>query len=141
MKIAGSAGFAATSNYILSGYYDWSFSNGIKARLFELSSSSFGIDNFLAPYDAVLPSHSLSGNPYLAVGRRMKTATDTMRSNTSGKFYYYDEADLFGVCHGFGRDSDTYYLGYNFYQAFYPAGYFSPPFGETPSIFRANQDS
>ena len=54
MKIGGTTSIKA-NGYVLSGYYAWNITGNSKAKLFEFSSSSFGIENFTAPYDAILP--------------------------------------------------------------------------------------
>lgn len=129
---------AVTGNgTVLSGHYAYTLSGGLKLRLFELSSPKFPVDSFSPPYDAVLPD-PVSG--FLGVGTRIKSVSDTIDTDRSGAFYFYDVPTLYGVCHGFGRSNITYYSGFNFYNAFYPGGYFVPPFGETPSLFKLNKD-
>lgn len=140
MKIEGPT--AITGNgLILSGYYAMAITGSNRPKLFELSSPSFSIDNFTPPYDAILSTQTISGKLLTAVGRKVKSSSDTISSDRSGAFYYFDNAELIGTCHGFGRDDLTYYSGYNFYNAFYPLGYFQPPFGETISLFKLNQDT
>jgi hypothetical protein len=134
MKIEGLSK-VAVNNYVLSGYYSAGFNRGIRPKLFEFSSPTYGIEKFQPPYDAILNyNSSLTG-----VARSVKSLSE-ISSNRSGKLYFYDKADLFGMCHGFGRDSLTFYKGLNFYQAFYPGGYFSPPYGETSSLFLTNSN-
>ena len=142
MKISGPTTILE-KGYILTGYYVRASSGVLKPKLYELSSTAYGIQNFSAPYDVVLLNTnrlSGAGNAYLAVGRRVKSSSDTITSNTSGAFYFSDVPDLVGACHGYGRDDVTFYSGYNYYNAFYPVGYFQPPFGETTSLFKLNKD-
>lgn len=135
MKISGPTAVTG-SRGILSGYYAWDLTGSNKLKLFELSSQSYAITNFQPPYDAVLKNST----GYLAVGRRLRNYSETISSNMSGAFYYFDIPTLIGTCHGYGRDAKTYYSGYNFYNAFYPGGYFQPPFGEIPTLHKLNAD-
>jgi hypothetical protein len=121
---------------IFSGYYLKRHNRGIRPKLFEFSSPSFSYLNFDQPYEAKL----LASGALVAAGRKIRDSSTTPESDRSGALYYYDRADLYGVCHGFGHDIKTFHSGYNFYNAFYPAGYFTPPFGENLSIFKANLD-
>jgi hypothetical protein len=127
-------------NNILSGFYYFGINKGIKARLFEFSTPNFPMSNFKAPYDAILPNPAKEEESLMAVAQRVRDPNALMGSPRTGKLYYSDRADLYGVCHGFGRNERTFYNGYNFYQAFYPGGYFQPPFGENISIFKANDE-
>jgi len=61
-------------------------------------------------------------------------------SDLSGYLYYRISQPLIGVCHGVGSDSNCWYSGYNFYNAFCQDGYFAPPFGQNASIYQMNQD-
>ena len=61
-------------------------------------------------------------------------------SDYSGYIYYNISAPIYGVCHGFGRDEDAWHKGYNFYNAFHPQGYISPPFGESLTVVKENHD-
>jgi hypothetical protein len=124
-------------NNILTGSYYRSAPSGKKGKLFAFSSIVHPVDEFQPPYDAMLPSGN-AGN--LAVAQRIRAINDPISSDRSGVLYYSDSPDLAGTCHGYGRTILTFYTGANFYQAFYPAGYFSPPFGETVSIYKSNQD-
>lgn len=141
MKIAGDKAIAV-NGVILTGYYTHLPTGVTKLRLFELSSPSFGIQNFFSPYDAVLPTSQsiFSGSLYSAVGKRIRSSSTPLESNTSGAFYYSGLPELIGTCHGWGRDAETYYSGFNFYNAFYPIGYFTPPFGETTTLLKLNKD-
>jgi hypothetical protein len=124
---------------VLSGFYYLGRNKGVKPKIFEFSSPTYEIGNFQQPYDAILPSPN-STTGVTAAARRLKRSTDTISSDRSGKLYYYDRADMYGVCHGYGRGVLTSYTGFNFYPAFYPAGYFAPPYGENVSIFKSNED-
>jgi len=139
MKIFGPTSYTG-NGIVLSGFYAWRTTGSNKPKLYELSSPIFPIDHFSVPYDAILPNNTHSGETYLAVGRRAKNSTDLIGSNISGAFYYSDTPTLIGICHGLGRDDLTFYTGFNFYNATYPAGYYQPPFGETTSLFKLNQD-
>ena len=139
MKISGPTSITGLRS-VLSGYYAWELTGSHKLKLFELSSPSYGISLFQPPYDAVLYNFRDSGLFYQAVGRRLKSYADTISGDRSGAFYYFDTPTLIGTCHGYGRNALTYYSGYNFYNAFYPVGYFQPPFGETPTLHKLNQD-
>jgi hypothetical protein len=55
----------------------------------------------------------------------------------SGYLYYRVNVPIFGTCHGFGNDENTWYSGYNFYNAFHPEGFVSPPFGQNFSTYKA----
>ena len=140
MNISGPTSITGQS-YILSGYYSWSISGSVRPKLFEFSSPTYPIGNFIAPYDAKLSNvNSRTGNANIAVGRRLASSSDTISSNRSGALYYYTSPSLIGVCHGYGRNFLTYYSGYNFYNAFYPAGYYLPPYGETVGLYTLNKD-
>ncbi len=124
-------------NNILSGYYSENVIVGIKPHLFDFSSPTYLINNFQAPYDAKLNIFTGNQNSLQAVGRKIPNpTTPSFDSNRSGVLYYSDNATIYGVCHGFSGDSLTYYQGYNFYNAHYAPGYFSPPFGENISILK-----
>ena len=139
MKIFGQA--AITGNgLVMSGYYAYAVSGNRKPKLLELSSPTYTIEHFDPPYDAILKSKGLTGDNLIAVGRKLKSSSDTISSNRSGAFYFFDSATLVGTCHGLGRDDLTFYSGHNFYNAFYPVGYFQPPFGETLSLYKLNTD-
>lgn len=60
--------------------------------------------------------------------------------NASGYLYYRISTPIFGVCHGFGNDSGSWISGYNFYNAFHPEGYISPPFGQHITVFKNNDN-
>lgn len=137
MKITGPMAITGRGN-ILSGYYSVNLPFSSKPKLFELSSPTFDINRFSVPFGALLIDHS--DGEIVAAGRRIKKGSPPIASDRSGAFYYYDTSSLIGTCHGFGRNDLTYYSGYNFYNAFYPAGYFQPPFGETPSLYKLNKD-
>jgi hypothetical protein len=125
-------------NNIFSGAY-YQRITGIKGRLYEFSSPSNPISNFSAPYDAILYNPNSEGNRATGAGRRIRKEC-SINGDRSGALYFYNNLNLFGTCHGFGQTDLTFYSGFNFYNAFYPAGYFSPPFGENISIFKANLD-
>jgi hypothetical protein len=125
-------------NSIFSGFY-YQTVTGLRGKLYEFSSPSSPLNNFSLPYDAFLSSITPTGNKLIAAGNRLKNGC-LPSTNRSGALYFSDKVQLFGTCHGFGHDSKTYYSGFNFYNAFYPAGYFTPPFGETISIFKSNLD-
>lgn len=129
-------------NYILSGYYGQSVLNDALPNFFEFSSPKYPISNFSAPYDAKLSVYKGEDSISLqAVARKITDLTNpSFSSNISGEIYFADNAEIYGVCHGFGRDKDTYFNGYNFYNSHYAAGYFAPPFGENISILKYNQD-
>lgn len=135
MNITGQINNIITNN-IFSGYYVKHHNRGIRPRLFEFSSPFFSYLNFDTPYEATLRS----GDTIAAAGRKIRDSDTPAQSDRSGVLYYYDRADLYGLCHGFGHDIKTFHSGFNFYNAFYPAGYFAPPFGENVSIFKANLD-
>lgn len=136
MKISGSE--VKVTNNILSGYYS-TRATGSRGRLYEFSSPSYPISNFDVPYDAYLLNSDPTGDRVIAAANRMRQGC-SFSSERSGKLYFHNDVDLIGTCHGYGHTNKTYYNGYNFYNAFYPAGYFTPPFGETHSIFKSNQD-
>ena len=80
---------------------------------------------------------------YYAVGANfsktyLSGASDA--GNASGYLYYRLASPLFGACHGFGQDAQTWFNGYNYYNAFHPEGYISPPFGQNTTVFISNQD-
>src|SRR5687767_11457529 len=114
-------------SYVFSGNYSYQTS-GTKGRLYQFSSPSFPITHFEAPYDAYLLNPIQTGNRIAAVGERMRQNCP-IQSDRSGVLYFYEDLSLVGACHGFGHNNKTFYNGFNFYNAFYPAGYISPPFG------------
>jgi hypothetical protein len=128
-------------NNIFSGFYSQTITNNGKPRLYEFSSPNFPITNFTAPYDAILhrKSGDFNNSIIIAAGRQIDPKTETVSSNRSGVLYSNDNAIIYGVCHGFGRDDLMYYNGYNFYNAPYSPGYFTPPFGENLSILQGTQ--
>lgn len=129
------------ANNVFSGYYKKIHDRGVKGKLFNFSSPSYSFLNFHSPYDAYLKQFDENHEfKVVGAGEKIRNATDGPSSDRTGALYYSERAELFGLCHGFGHDNLTYYNGYNYYNAFYPAGYFSPPFGENLSIFRANLD-
>jgi hypothetical protein len=123
---------------VFSGFYKQSI-RGLKGRYYEFSSPSTPKYLFDVPPDAKLTDSTFTGNKLLAVGHRLRGTCQPI-SDRTGSLYFYDNIDLIGTCHGYGRGEGTYYSGYNFYNAFYPMGYFIPPFGENISIFKSNQD-
>ena len=125
-------------NGIFSGYYNFSIT-GTRKRLFELSSPSRTISQFTLPYDAKLISSTGDVPTLVAVGKAIKGDCSPQGERT-GVLYYSDNFNLIGACHGYGHTTNTHYSGHNFYQAFYPIGYFSPPYGENISIFKTNED-
>lgn len=127
-------------NNIFSGCYVESIRRGIRPHLFEFSSPSYPISSFTPPYDAVLKTNTGYFDTTVAAGRRLNPKSPSYSSNRSGILYYYDNADIYGVCHGFGHDDQTYAKGFNFYNATYQAGYFAPPFGENIQIIKSNQE-
>ena len=64
----------------------------------------------------------------------ISSGADSVSTNLSGYLYYRISEPLIGVCHGFGRDPNVWYNGYNFYNAFHPEGSFAPPFGQQSTI-------
>jgi hypothetical protein len=69
-------------------------------------------------------------------------ALDGESSNTtngSGYLYFRNFNSIYGVCHGFGRDSGTFIDGYNFYNAFSPEGYISPFFSQIFSLYKIDE--
>jgi len=137
MKIANGAQNQVVNN-IFSGFY-YQRITGLRGKYYEFSSSSYPIRNFAFPPDAILLNPDPTGNVVLGAGRRLRAGCPPS-SNRTGTLYFYNQTDIIGGCHGYGHNDLTYYSGYNFYNAFYPAGYFSPPFGETFSVFKSNQD-
>lgn len=133
MLVEGNSKLVLTNN-ILSGSYSQNVNRGIRAKLFEFSSPTYAISNFKIPYDAQLTQNGQT------IAAAQKVTPESISSNRSGKLYFYDQAELFGTCHGFGRNTDTFYNGNNFYNAFYPGGYFAPPFGENISLYQINQN-
>lgn len=129
-------------NNILSGYYGQSVAKGILPHVFDFSSSAYPTTNFQAPYDAKLQIHTGNTIPVIqAVARKIADVNNpSFSSNVSGILYYAENAEIYGVCHGYGRDNLTYYNGFNFYNAHYAPGYFSPSYGENISIYQYNQD-
>lgn len=129
-------------NNIFSGFLFQDINAGIKPHIFEFSNNLYPIENFQAPYDAKLNINSEDNpNNLIAVGRKIyNTENPDFKSNLTGILYYLDNARIFATCFGFGRDSLTYYNGFNFYNAHYAPGYFSPPFGENISILKYNDD-
>jgi hypothetical protein len=136
MKISGSE--VKVTNNILSGFYGIR-ATGSRGRLYEFSSPSYPLSSFDVPYDAYLPNPAPTGDRVIAAANRMRQGC-SFSSERSGKLYFMNDVTLIGTCHGFGHTSKTYYDGFNYYNAFYPAGYFTPPFGETHSVFKSNQD-
>jgi hypothetical protein len=126
---------------VFSGWYGVSVEGG-SPSLFDFSSPKYPTTNFSAPYDAKLIGDSGDGtNSLIAAARKIQSSLNpSFSSNVTGKLYFEDGAELMGVCHGFGRDSTTYYNGFSFYNAPYSPGYFTPPFGEEISINQYNQD-
>lgn len=128
-------------NNILSGFYGKSLNRGNRPHLFEFSSPSYPITNFSGPYDARLDVYTGDPNHLHAVGRQIKnTDSPSFSSNITGILYYYENSEIYGVCHGFGRDENAYYKGFNFYNAHYAGGYFAPSFGENISILKMGDD-
>jgi hypothetical protein len=125
-------------NHILSGFY-YQRVTGLRGRLYEFSSPSNPISGFALPYDAFLLNPDPTGNRVLGAARKA-TRDCPPNGDRSGALYYYNNLDLIGACHGYGHNENTFYSGFNFYNAFYPLGYFSPPYGENHSIFKANLD-
>lgn len=125
-------------NHIFSGFY-YQRVTGLRGKLYEFSSPSNPLSNFSVPYDAYLKNQSFSGDRITAAARRASKSCPP-KGDRSGALYFYNNLDLVGGCHGFGHDDNTFYSGFNFYNSFYPMGYFSPPFGENLSIFKANLD-
>lgn len=125
---------------ILTGFYERTVTGNKKPKLFEVSSPYYPISQFYPPYDAILKSSFIEGGDLVAVGRKVKNSTDTLSSDRKAAFYFGDNTELIGTCHGFGRNKKTPYSGYNFYNSPYPMGYFQPPFGETTALFTTNQD-
>ena len=136
MKIGEFPG-VTVENDILTGFYFKIHNRGIRGKMFEFSSPSYPTENFEPPFGAYLDNkvHRKSG-----VARKF-TSSEVAVSDRTGVLYYYDKAILYGSCHGFGHDKDSFYDGFNFYNAFYPGGYFLPPYGENINIFNANQDA
>jgi hypothetical protein len=129
---------SAVVNHTYSGYYSQTVA-GSRGKLYEFSSPSYPFSNFYPPYDAYLLNSDPTGNKVLAAGRRLRRDC-AVSSDRTGSLYFKNDTVLIGGCHGYGHNDLTYYSGYNFYNAFYPAGYFAPPFGENLSIFIANQE-
>lgn len=129
---------------IFNGYYSYTPDLMVpKAKLYAFSSPSFPIGDtglFLPPFDAILKDNTSGKNTIIGVGRKQSKLEKLVNADRSGKLYFYNSAVLWGACHGFGRTDLTYYSGANFYNAFYPAGYYSPPFGENLTILKSNQD-
>jgi hypothetical protein len=123
-------------NHIFSGFY-YQRVTGLRGRLYEFSSPSNPLSNFSVPYDAYLKNPDISGDRVIGAGRRA-TRDCPPRGDRSGSLYFYNNVDLIGACHGYGHNENTFYSGFNFYNAFYPMGNFSPPYGENFSIFLAN---
>lgn len=139
MKIT--EGSNSVVNYVFSGAYGITHNQGLKPRLFEFSSPTYLINGFAPPYDAKLLNKESPLTALAGVARKIRNYQEEgVSTDRSGVLYYYDKANIYGTCHGYGANSKTYYSGYNFYNAFYPAGYISPPYGENISIFKANQD-
>jgi hypothetical protein len=137
MKIATGT-LNQVQNNIFSGFY-YQRITGVKGKFYEFSSPSNPISNFSTPYDAIYFNPNFNGNRITGVGKRIKNGC-SIQGDRSGALYFYNNLKIYGLCHGFGQNDLTFYSGYNFYNAFYPAGYFSPPFGENISIFKANLD-
>jgi hypothetical protein len=138
MNIFGQAKITG-QGVILTGFYTKTVTGQSKPKLFEISSPYYNVPNFVPPYDAILKNVALTGGGTVAVGRRVRSSTEPMRSDRSGAFFYRDVSELIGTCHGLGRTDATFFSGYNFYNAPYPGGYFAPPYGETTSLFTTNQ--
>ena len=126
-------------NNVFSGFYFLPMDETDKPNLYNFSSAINPINNFTAPFDAVLYRNTgdNSAFPLVGVGEKIDSI-DAITSNVYGYLYSNQAADIYGVCHGFGRDNLTYYNGYNFYNAFYAPGYFTPPYGENISILDQN---
>lgn len=126
-------------NGILSGFYGLPVT-GLRKRLFQFSSPAYPIGFFTSPYDAKLVATTGGQTNTVAVGEGIKVGCTTS-SDRTGVLYYYDSVNIVGACHGYGHENaTTHYSGHNFYNAFYAAGYFAPPFGENISIFKSNSD-
>lgn len=123
-------------NNVFSGFYFLPVNSTDIPRVYNFSSPQNPISNFTAPYDAVLYRNTgdNSAFPLVAVGESINYPEEQPTSNVYGYLYSNQAADVYGVCHGFGRDDLVYYNGYNFYNAFYAPGYFTPPYGENISI-------
>jgi len=130
--------FGVPLNNLFSGYYSFNISANRK-RLFNFSSPNYSINTFDQPYDAKLTQN----NNIVGVGEATKLSCgfDTDRS---GVLEYFDNSTLYGACFGIDLSATidnlnpTYYNGFNYYNSPYPAGYFSPFYGENFSIFKSN---
>ncbi len=125
-------------NNVFSGVY-YQRVTGLKGKVYEFSSPNYPVSNFPIPYDAFLQQIFDTGSRIVAAGNRLKRDCP-ISSDRTGILYFYDNFSIVGACHGFGHNDKTYYSGFNYYNAFYPAGYFSPPFGENLTIFKGNID-
>lgn len=72
--------------------------------------------------------------------RGIASGAGSSSTDMSGYLYSRIEKPLIGVCHGFGSDGNTWYSGFNFYNAFHPEGYFAPPFGQHTTLVQRNND-
>jgi hypothetical protein len=142
-------------NYVFSGFYSSPITGLIK-RFYYFSSPHYPPKSFQPPYGAFLKNNQ---SPWDASDAEyeINTAVATIinpsclfggiKELRTGILYSVKNTTLYGVCHGFAaptgsntvNDDATYYYGHNFYNAFYPMGYFSPPYGENFTINKASQ--
>ena len=138
MKIVLGTGNQIENNIFFGSY--WRQVSVTAGKMYEFSSPRYPISGFKFPFDAILPDSVATGrHENRAVASRIKRECP-ITSDITGALYFHNHATLIGTCHGYGHNNFTYYSGYNYYNAFYPVGYYSPPFGETISIFKSTLD-
>ena len=115
-----------------------SIKNNIFSGSYALTGSATSIGSGLFVY-FITGGNNIDSGYYATTGLPISGATSTV-ANSSGYLYANFNTPIYGVCHGVGRDQNVWYNGFNFYNAFSPLGYFSPPYGESISVFLSNTD-
>lgn len=141
MKFTGNN---SIKNYVFDGAYDIFHS----PRDTNLSSFFDSVGVNPTGVTGIFVYYSDGGNStdsgYLSSGYSFSfsyiSGADSSPSSQSGYLYYNISTPIFGACHGFGKDESVWREGYNFYNAFHPEGYISPPYGQNISIFKSNTD-
>jgi len=133
----------------IQGYiFDGSYSSGIIP--FDTGLSGFWADNNINPTGMTgglvyyQPGNLLTDSGRLITGfginQGIASGLSATPSDISGYVYYRINALIYGTCHGVGSDTNVWYSGFNFYNAFHQEGYFAPPFGQNLSIYLQNND-
>ena len=126
---------------------DHLFSGIIRSRAYEDVEHKINISstftNFSKDIDAYLPdgnressSPSFKNSKIKAYGSYINptSATSLLTSRYTGIFKYNVQPNLYETCHGQEHVFKLKTGGFNFYQAFHPMGYFSPPYGEVITL-------